>query len=634
MKQNLYLIIIGAIILLTFSCTNEESINENGSLYVSGGIATNSRTTFIDNGDWTFVRWGANDAIGLFSSDQQNLPYKAVSSGSYSEFVPDGTTTIVPEEGKMVYAYYPYDRRANADSIPLPQTREHLRASNPTTAFLYSKATVNGSTLNFTFKHLFSYLKITINAKQYKDYLENGCVLEDGGLLIESEYPISIRNRSSFNISTEEITHYYQTDNNFMFYHTDDLDYNGTDSYTYLIPILPQPGDTPIRIKLFYRKVDGKSFKPGSIIFHKNTPSDGFLPGNVYAVDLTDNESLTDFYTSTDYSKDGEVFIIQSATEGKGIDLVFIGEGFVDKHMEAGGKYETRMKEAADKLFELEPYKSFRNRFNIYGVKVVSPTAEFVEGAPKRINENSGIAMNYASKYNTNLPDDARMSVAVIYNADSWVGRSYCMMSSTGDFVAYIMTGMDNTFIHEVGGHGIAKLADEYVEHGYENVVFPQEEKEMLDGMFTWDWGWRANIDYRNTASTVRWSRLLNDSRYANDGIGIYEGAFHGKGVYRSSENSMMNHNISWFNAPSREAIYKAVMTLSEGPDWKYDYEEFVKFDAKNINSSSSRSIIMEQSEEEREEIRKYHRAPIFIKGSLRDAAYSIDESSITVPLR
>jgi hypothetical protein len=75
-------------------------------------------------------------------------------------------------------------------------------------------------------------------------------------------------------------------------------------------------------------------------------------------------------------------------------------------------------------------------------------------------------------------------------------------------------------------------------------------------------------------------------------------------------------------------------MTLSEGPDWKYDYEEFVKFDAKNINSSSSRSIIMEQSKEEREEIRKHHRAPIFIKGSLRDAARNSRNEHIVVPLR
>ena len=82
------------------------------------------------------------------------------------------------------------------------------------------------------------------------------------------------------------------------------------------------------------------------------------------------------------------MFAIQKATVGKGINLIFLGEGFVDKDMTSGGKYETMMKQAADKMFELEPYKSFRNRFNLYGVKVVSPTAEFTEGAAKRINED------------------------------------------------------------------------------------------------------------------------------------------------------------------------------------------------------------------------------------------------------
>ena len=43
----------------------------------------------------------------------------------------------------------------------------------------------------------------------------------------------------------------------------------------------------------------------------------------------------------------------------------------------------------------------------------------------------------------------------------------------------------------------------------------------------------------------------------------------------------MMRFNDIPFNAPSREAIYKYIMQESESPDWKYDYETFVKFDAK-----------------------------------------------------
>ena len=342
-----------------------------------------------------------------------------------------------------------------------------------------------------------------------------------------------------------------------------------------------------------------------------------------------------DFYTSTDYSKHGETFTIQKATAGNGIDLVFIGEGFVDKDMVDGGNYETKMKEAADKLFELEPYKSLRNRFNLYGVKAVSPTAEFVTGAEKAINEDLDKTFELASKYKTNLPEDARMRVIVVYNTEISVGRSYCVMYDSGDFIAYAMDAINNTLIHEAGGHGIARLADEYIESGYENVTLPEDEKEFLDQALTWDWGWYANIDYNQTSSTVRWSRFLNDSRYAQDGLGIFEGAHtYGKGAYRSSDNSMMRYNISWFNAPSREAIYKAVMTQSEGSTWKYDYEEFVTFDSKNIGNVQSRSAAQQQSEDEIRKIRENHRKPVFMRGSWRNAVGKSRNNNIIVPLR
>ena len=43
-----------------------------------------------------------------------------------------------------------------------------------------------------------------------------------------------------------------------------------------------------------------------------------------------------------------------------------------------------------------------------------------------------------------------------------------------------------------------------------------------------------------------------------------------------------MNANVGGFNAPSREAIYYRIHKLAYGADWKYDYEEFVEWDAKN----------------------------------------------------
>lgn len=46
--------------------------------------------------------------------------------------------------------------------------------------------------------------------------------------------------------------------------------------------------------------------------------------------------------------------------------------------------------------------------------------------------------------------------------------------------------------------------------------------------------------------------------------------------------NSMMRHDYekgAVYNAPSRESIYKQIMYFGLGPDWEYDYEEFVKAD-------------------------------------------------------
>lgn len=909
MKKTLFNIAVGLFILSATSCTDEVLINEQDGLRITGGMATESRTTFIQDGEWTHTHWEINDAIGLYTNNQSNVPYKAVSSGSHSEFVAASTSTINAVEGNKVRAYYPYNDKASTSSVPLPYTIG-LSSAQPAAAFLYSEATINNNSLNFSFKHVYSYLKITVSAQQYKDNLPNGCTLKGGGIYINSDNPISVYD-ATFNIETQEITH-NKTDNKRLFYYIDNLDYNGDGTYTYMVPILPQLPNTPVSVYFFYPQTEKEGYVSLITIQKKNTPSEGFLAGNVYELDITggeagnvsETEALTDlyqstngsqwlkntnwlsdlpvsewyginnesvrdfvytmelaynnltgtlpaslaalmnraswidlsqngisgsipdavknhykwsslgwliapqdprkgggldltnsnlympstnttnlidgkmntltnifsknkltqviclnaptqvndvinqfpatrvnqhldyqskgfgtviftkhaagtsnttltdglkekygnidgiewlnalpnatiyynmtyvfdsngqlvhiapysstqdntvveekyntfltsvlgepvkhdefsfdFYTSTDYSKDGEVFIIQKATVGTGIDLIFLGEGFVDTDMASGGRYETKMKQAVDKLFELEPYKSFRNRFNLYGVKVVSPTAEFTPGATKRINEDYATAFEYAKKYKADLPQNARMMITVIYNTESYVDRSYCAMYSNGDFVAFNMDVIDNTLIHEVGGHGFAKLADEYVEGGYEFTTIPEEEKTTLDNYYSMEWGWFCNVDYHSTKSTVRWSRLLNDSRYANDGIGIYEGAYtYGLGTYRPSENSMMRHNVSWFNAPSREAIYKAIMTLSEGTGWTYNYENFVSYDAKNRSTSaSSRSATMKQTRKEMMEIREKHREPVFIKGSLRDAARKSKNDNITVPLR
>ena len=355
---------------------------------------------------------------------------------------------------------------------------------------------------------------------------------------------------------------------------------------------------------------------------------------SVFGEPVKHSEFIVDTYTSEDFSRDGEVVTLQKATVGQGINLVFLGEAFVDKDMARGGLYEKSMRQAMEQFFSIEPYKSMRDRFNVYTVKAVSPSTSM--GYPHAINHSNGKCFKYAEKI-PNANNNPLM-VSVIYNgvilSDGHGGKSHCYMLEDGSFISYLYHGIHESSIlmHETGGHGFGQLQDEYVESGNETVALPEEEKSKMDRQWT-DFGMGANVDWRNDITTVKWSHFLNDSRYANEGLGLYEGAFlYGYGVYRPTENSMMRYNTVPFNAPSREAIYKRIMKLSEGDDWTYDYEEFVKYDETNRNAVS-RSVVKPLTDTEKKEYAKKHCPPILLKGTWRDVLKN-DNRNIVVPFR
>lgn len=338
-----------------------------------------------------------------------------------------------------------------------------------------------------------------------------------------------------------------------------------------------------------------------------------------------------DYYTSTDYSHDGEVRQLQQATVGKGIDIVFMGEAFVDKDMEPGGKYEQKMNNALEQFFVYEPYKSLRNRFNVYEVKVVSPNDVLAEDAKTAFNTTDEI-FEYAQK--AVGVDADQMMVCVFYNTEVSFGRSHTNMYSDGSFIAFLKDPVGSVLNHEVG-HGFGLLKDEYVEGNNQDLAMPEERRKEMDEQYE-KYGWGANVDWRNDVSTVRWAKFLNDTRYADTGLGLFEGSgLYGYGVYRPTENSMMRYNNAPFNAPSRESIYKRIMKLSESDDWKYDYEKFVEFDLSTHLYSGLAKLrkIQEQKEETPQDPRwvtipqknNEHVEPTFIKGTWRDANEKVE---------
>ena len=76
-------------------------------------------------------------------------------------------------------------------------------------------------------------------------------------------------------------------------------------------------------------------------------------------------------YESSNYAADGEVTTLQTATKGDGIDIVLMGDAYSDRQI-ADGTYKADMENLYNNLFTEEPYKSFKDHFNVYYVNVVS----------------------------------------------------------------------------------------------------------------------------------------------------------------------------------------------------------------------------------------------------------------------
>ena len=293
-------------------------------------------------------------------------------------------------------------------------------------------------------------------------------------------------------------------------------------------------------------------------------------------------------YTSSDYSQDGQVTKIHSATVGKGIDVVFVGDAFADKDQDLFNKYVKLGKEA---FFTEEPFRSTKDRFNIYRIGSVSKNGIIAqEGGDTKFSAQfeqgtyvggDNYLVNSFVKASIPSVDLTKTIIFVIINKAKYAGT--CHMYSNNQAVCYVpLCRNENeyaqTLRHEGCGHGFGKLADEYFYDSMGRI--PDDEVSELKKWKGFAYGFHENVDLTSDPNTILWSKFISDSRYSGK-VGVYEGGYtYPYGVNRPTDNSIMRYNTGGFNAPSREAIYKKIMKFSEGDAWTYDYETFVAFDA------------------------------------------------------
>ncbi|MBO6173275.1 MAG: leucine-rich repeat protein [Bacteroidales bacterium] len=299
---------------------------------------------------------------------------------------------------------------------------------------------------------------------------------------------------------------------------------------------------------------------------------------------------------------DGSVFTKQTHSKGSGIPLVFLGDCY-DAADIASGSYLADTEEAIGYFFDIEPYKTYKDYFDVYvvfgksedsGVGSVNTIREAKFGTQYSLTggalQNSGTeAFNYARKADPNM-DITKGLVIMVLNSSDYGGVTY--MWNDGSAIALCPKSTDpypydfrGLVQHEAGGHGFGKLADEYIyvnafidacSCGYEHLNEFRASKAN---------GWYKNLSETANREEVPWSHLMYHPTYSNT-VDIYEGGFfHTRGIFRSEPNSCMNNNIPYYSAISRQAIVERIMDYAGVP---FNLDDFYANDAAALNTRAS----------------------------------------------
>ena len=306
-----------------------------------------------------------------------------------------------------------------------------------------------------------------------------------------------------------------------------------------------------------------------------------------------------------DYEHDEDSQIqLQQAAKGKGINIVFIGDGY-DAEDIASGQCLADYQEGMEYFFAVEPYKTYKDYFNVYAqfplsyesgvcssVNIWRDTkfdTTYGAGNKGRLKVNFDEMMAYVLndvEGGAITGDNVNESLIItILNSDVYEGLT--QLWSTGAAIAAVPHSRNDypndyrgVIQHEAGGHGFAKLGDEYIYHrdyiqkcnctdGCGHV------EELLE---THSMGFARNLSLTGKYKDIEWAHLIFDDRY-QDIVDIYEGGyFHSKGVYRSEVNSCMNNNVPYFSTWSRQIAVERIKALSGE---QFDFEEFVANDSR-----------------------------------------------------
>lgn len=249
---------------------------------------------------------------------------------------------------------------------------------------------------------------------------------------------------------------------------------------------------------------------------------------------------------------------IDHGDPGRRINMVFIGDGFAKADQP---EWRNHVDEMIENIFASdlgEPFGRYHKFFNVYRIDMISEHSGLDD--QNRYTPLRGTTTCRDWKEGDCITDWNRTHDAIDYYMADFGNPEITLrevaLNSTEHFgsVHYPVRGLLNTysagnlntiniFLHE-NGHMGSSLADEYVTDP--------------DGIYTG--GEPSNVNITTVLNPLKWEEWVGyDQPYSLSGsspIGVFEGAqFVGKGIYRASEQCMMNRYTNPFCAICREKI-------------------------------------------------------------------------------
>ena len=361
----------------------------------------------------------------------------------------------------------------------------------------------------------------------------------------------------------------------------------------------------------------------------KNADSrDGKVVFRLKNKDYTHECSVTQY--GYEYGED-EWITLQKATKGNngGINIVLLGDGFNAKDIASGGYLED-IKQEVEYFFGIEPYKTYRDYFNVY--TAIPLSTESGVGTVNTIRYNRfnttftggvGLKADYDEVFDyalgaptVNKSNLNQTLIIIVPNSTDYGG--ICQMWEDGSAIAFCPKStygypLDTRGViqHEAGGHGFGKLGDEYI---YHNAFIDACDCSCCGHVLEFNGakslGWYDNLELTGKMHNVGWSHLIFDDRYS-DIVDIYEGGYmHSRGVFRSEPNSCMNNDIPYYSTISRESIVKRIKAYAGET---YSFEDFVKNDKRDAGIVESRVF---GGNGDQRTAGTYQHAPMIHKGS------------------